>query len=353
MVTRIAIGDAREKLRLLGSESINCCATSPPYWMKRDYGAGSQEIGKEPTIQEYIDNLLQVIDEVHRVLMPHGTFWLNLGDTYATQAGTSRGGTYYPETGTIRNVTNGDVLIKSEELPHKSQCLIPYRVVIAMSERGWIVRNVIIWHKPDCMPESVEDRFTVDYEPVFFCTKNPRYYFKQQLRPYSEKTLKRCAKYIENGTAPVAPAKILERISKNLMVPGRTTHSMHIDRANGDGQDVFDPAGANMRSVWKISTAGYRGAHFAVFPERLVEVCIDAGCPPGGTVIDPFLGAGTVAVVAERMGRDCVGIELNPEFARQARERILTARAKGLGVGNGGRAGHGLGTLSSNDSTKG
>jgi site-specific DNA-methyltransferase (adenine-specific) len=264
--------------------------------------------------------------------MPHGTLFLNLGDSYATQAGTSRGGTYYPETGTIRNVTNGDKLIKSKELPHKSLCLIPYRVAIAMLDRGWIVRNVAIWQKPGCMPESVEDRFTVDYEPVFFCTKSPRYYFKQQLRPYSEKTLARCQKYVENGEAfdprrhkvdpdrpTQAPARILERISKNLILP--------------NGQDIFSPAGANMRCVWTIATAGHRGAHFAVFPERLVEICIDAGCPPGGTVLDPFLGSGTTAVVAERMGRHFLGIELNLAFARQARERILAARAKRLGDG--------------------
>jgi len=326
MTTRIAIGDAREKLRLIPSESVNSCVTSPPFLLKRDYHAGPREMGREPTIQEYIDNLLQVIDEVHRVLTPHGTFWLNLGDTFSTQAGTSRG-KYYPETGTIRNVTNGDVLIKSGELPHKSLCLIPYRVALAMSERGWILRNLIIWHKPDCMPESVEDRFTVDFEVLLFCTKSPRYYFKKQLRPYSEKTLDRCKKYIANGEAfdpsrhksdpdrpTQAPARVLERIA----------------RANGNGRDVLGPAGANMRCVWTIPTAGYRGAHFAVFPERLVEICIDAGCPPGGTALDPFLGSGTVAIVAERMGRECLGIELNPEYAEQARQRILAAREKRL-----------------------
>jgi site-specific DNA-methyltransferase (adenine-specific) len=295
MTTKIAVGDARQMLRLIRNESINSCVTSPPYWMLRDYHAGPTEIGREPTFQGYIDHLLQVIDEVHRVLLPHGTFWLNLGDTYITQAGT--------------------------ELPHKSLCLMPYRVAIAMEDRGWIVRNVVIWHKPDGMPESVQDRFTVDYEPVFFCAKNPNYYFKQQLRPYADKTL---ARHKVDPTCPTqAPAEPIERLAKNLIVPGRTTHGMHVARANGNDQDVFNPAGANMRCVWRISTAGYRGAHFAVFPERLVEICIEAGCPPGGTVLDPFLGSGTVAVVAERLGRTCYGIELNPEFAKQARERIL------------------------------
>jgi site-specific DNA-methyltransferase (adenine-specific) len=347
MTTRLAVGDAREKLKLLPDEFINCVVTSPAYWLKRFYHAGPDELGQEPTIQAYIDNLLSVIDEIHRVLMPHGSLWLNVGDTYATQAGTSRG-THYPETGSIRNVSNGDVLIKSTELPHKSVCLIPYRVALAMQDRGWIIRNAICWWKPNCLPESVQDRFTVDYEPLFFCTKNSNYYFKQQLKPYSEKTVERCKRFVENGEAfdaarhkvdssrlTQAPTKVLERIAKNLIVPGRTTHTMHRDRANGNSQDVFHPAGANMRSVWRISTAGYRGAHFAVFPEELVERCLAAGCPPGGTVLDPFLGSGTSGVVAERMGMDFYGIELNPEFAEQARQRIVKARADRVAVGNG------------------
>ena len=316
MTTRIAVGDARRMLKLIPDDSINSVITSFPYWLKRDYHAGPEEIGREPTIQEYIDNVLSVTDEVHRVIMPHATFWLNLGDSYSTQSGNSRG-TYYPETGNITNVANGDVLIKSGELPHKSLCLIPYRIAIAMEDRGWIIRNVVIWHKPDCMPESVQDRFTVDYEPVFLCTKNPNYYFKQQFRPY---------KVLDGQVQRKPQAAVAKSIAKNLIVPGRTVHTMHVNRANGNGRDVFNPVGANMRSVWTIPTAGYRGAHFAVFPEELVEICIEAGCPPGGSVLDPFLGSGTVAVVAERLGRNCYGIELNPEFAKQARERIVAAR---------------------------
>lgn len=326
MSTRIAIGDARDMLKLVGSESIHSCITSPAYWMQRNYNAGPGEIGREPTIRQYVDHVMQVIDGVHRALRPDGTFFLNLGDTYATQAGTSRG-TYYPETGPIRNVGNGELLIKSKELRHKSLCLIPYRVAIEMLDRGWIVRNLIVWHKPNGMPESVKDRFTVDFEAIFFCTKSPKYYFCQQFRPYSENTLKRCKRYIENGESfdstrhkcdpsrpTQAPSKLLERIAKNLWV------------ADGNGQDKFHPPGANMRCVWEIATARYRGDHFAVFPEKLVERCIEAGCPPGGTVLDPFLGAGTVAVVAERLGRNCLGIELKSEYAQQARKRILAAR---------------------------
>ncbi len=220
MATKIAVGNARDKLRLIHNESINCSVTSPAYWMLRNYHAGPGEIGREPTIRQYIDNLLQVIDEIYRVLMPHGTLWLNLGDTYSTQAGT-HGVERISKTGPIHDVNNGDTVIEGNGMPPKSLCLIPYRVAIAMVDRGWIVRNAVIWHKPDGMPESVQDRFTVDYEPVFFCAKNPQYYFKQQLRPDAENTLK-------DKDRPKAPLKR----AKNLVVPGRTTHGMHIDRAS-------------------------------------------------------------------------------------------------------------------------
>jgi site-specific DNA-methyltransferase (adenine-specific) len=339
MSTRIAIGDAREMLRLIRSETINCCVTSPPYWMLRDYGAGPKEIGREPTIKEYIEHLLEITGEIHRVLFPHGSLFFNIGDTYITQSGTTKG-KYYAETGGINNVCNGQIMIKSQELPHKSLGLIPYKLAIAMQEQGWVIRNLVIWHKPSVKPESVQDRFSVDYEPIIFCTKNPQYYFKQQFRPYSESTFKRCKRFIDNGESfdPIrhkynpdcvrqAPAKITERIAKNLMVPGQATHGMHIARANGNGRDVFNIKGANMRCVWTLPTARYNGNHFATFPEQLAAICIDAGCPPAGTVLDPFLGAGTVAVVAERMGRSCYGIEINPEYAQQARERILKERA--------------------------
>ena len=310
MKARIAVGDAKKKLRLIPDNFFNCIVTSPPYWLLRNYNAGPEELGCEPTMREYIDHLMGVINEIHRVLSPHGTFWLNLGDVYF----------------------NG----QSDELARKSLCLLPYRVGIEMEDRGgWIVRNTLVWWKPDCTPESVKDRFTVDYEPVFLCAKSPNYFFKQQLRPYSEKTLERCRRFVENGEAfdparhkcdPDRPRqnsmRLLERFAKNLVIPGRTVHTMHLDRANGHDRDVFNPDGANMRCVQRIATAGYSGAHFAVMPEELVELCIDAGCPPGGRVLDPFLGAGTTGVVAKRRGCDFYGIELNPEFAQLARERI-------------------------------
>ena len=246
-------------------------------------------------------------------------------------------------------------MVDGEELARKSLCLLPYRVAIEMADRGWIVRNVLVWWKPNALPESVRDRFSTDFEPIFFCTKGPQYYFRQQLQPYSPTTLQRCKSFVENGESfnpakhkfdPACPSqapmsllgRVAPQIAKNLMVPGRATHSMHVHRANGHDREVFDPAGANMRSVWRISTAGYDGAHFAVMPERVVEICIDAGCPPGGSVLDAFLGSGTSGVVAERMRRDFYGIELNPGYARHAIERILAARAKWTAEGEDIRA---------------
>jgi DNA modification methylase len=338
MSTKIAIGDAREMLRRIPRETINTSVMSPPYWMQRNYNAGPREIGREPTIKEYIDHLLEVMSELYRIQMPHGTCFVNIGDTYITQSGTERG-QYYAETGGVKNVSNGETLLKSQELPHKCLALIPHRLALGMLDQGWIVRNVVIWHKKSAKPESVQDRFTVDYEPILFCTKNPQYYFKQQFQPYSASTIERCERYIANGEAfdptrhkfdpdcpRVAPAKLMERFVKNLHVPGQAPNGMHLDRANGNGRDVFNSQGANLRCVWSLPTANYPGAHFATFPEELVARCIDAGCPPGGTVLDPFLGAGTTAVVAERLGMNCLGIELNPEYAQQARERIVAAR---------------------------
>ena len=180
MSTKIAVGNAETKLKLFPDDFFNCVVTSPPYWLQRDYRAGCQELGREPTMQEYIDNLMGVIDQIYRKLAPHGTFWLNLGDSY---------------------VGNEAVLADGNTLPQKSLCFLPYRIGIEMMNKGWSVRNDIVWWKPDCMPESAKDRFTQDYEPVFLCTKNPQYYFKQQLQPYSDKTLKRCKSFVENGEA--------------------------------------------------------------------------------------------------------------------------------------------------------
>jgi site-specific DNA-methyltransferase (adenine-specific) len=265
----IYTGDALKVLQTLPDNSIDCCITSPPYWGLRDYGVAGQ-LGQEDTPDTYIHALLDVFREVRRVLMPTGTCCVNLGDTYA----------------------------------EKSLSMIPYRFAWQMVEEGWVLRNMIIWHKPNQMPCGAKDRFTVDFEPVFLFVKEAKYYFCRQLEPYTV-PLKRWT-------------------GDNLVARGQGTW------ADGTGQKVYrnrnmrpNPAGRNMRTVWSINTKPFKGAHFAAYPEKLVERLLLAGCPPGGVVLDPFMGAGTTAVVAQRLERSYVGIELNPEYVRIADERLL------------------------------
>jgi site-specific DNA-methyltransferase (adenine-specific) len=233
------------------------------------------QIGLEDTPELYIERLIDAFGEVYRILRPGGTCFVNLGDTYA-------------RSGAGKN---------------KSLLMTPYRFAWQMIETGWILRNIIVWHKPNQMPSSVKDRFTVDFEPVFFFTKKQQYYFVQQLEPY---------------------VKPLDRwAGDNLIARGQSAW------ATGTGQKVYrnrnmhpNPAGRNMRTVWSINTQAFKGAHFAVYPEKLVERMLLAGCPPGGVVLDPFAGSGTTLVVAQKLGRGYVGIELSPEYVTMANERL-------------------------------
>ena len=300
--TRIATGDALTVLRQLPSDSVHACVTSPAYWRHRDYEADGQ-IGLEATPEEYVGRLLQVFDEVRRVLRPDGTCWVVLGDTYAG----------------------------------KSLMLLPGRFGTAMLARGWLCRNRIIWRKPNPIPASAADRFTVDHEEIYFFTKSTRYYFEQQFVPYKEATRQRVRQFVRNGErfdatrhksyAGQGSMAVLERIAhKNLHVPGRSVHSMHRRRANGEGEPALRPEGANMPAVWTIPVGRCKEAHFAAYPERLVEIAVRAGSPEGGIVIDPFSGSGTMGVVCERLKRSFLGIELNPAYVEMSKRRIREAR---------------------------
>ena len=331
--TRIATGDALAVLRQLPAESIHCCVTSPPYWMLRDYGVDGQ-IGLETTPQEYIGRLMQVFDEVWRTLRHDGTCWVVIGDTYF---GSNKGVGY---TGPAKE------RFRFQQLPHvrdgKAKCLglIPQRFAIAMTDRGWILRNALIWHKPNAIPSSVKDRFTVDYEDVFFFTKSGRYYFEQQFIPYKVATANRIQQFLKNNESfdPMrhknlggqARMAILERLAhKNLHIPLQPPHGMHRRRVDGRGEAALRVEGANMRTVWTIPVGRCLDAHFAVYPEKLIEIPIKAGCPQGGIVLDPFCGAGTTAIVSERLGRSFCGIELNPDYVDIAKRRIRQARDGG------------------------
>jgi site-specific DNA-methyltransferase (adenine-specific) len=305
--TRIATGDALWVLRQLPSESVHAAITSPPYWRLRDYEIDGQ-IGLEATPEEYVDRLLPIFDELWRVLRKDGTCWVVLGDTYVG----------------------------------KCLAFIPGRFGSAMTAHKWICRNKCIWHKPNATPASVADRFTANYEEVFFFTKNTRYYFEQQFVPYKASTWNRIRGFARNGEKfdkarhknynGQGSMATLERLAhKNLHVPGQAVHSMHRKRANGEGEPALRAQGANMRAVWTIPVGCCKEFHFAIYPEKLVEIAVRAGCPEGGIVIDSFSGAGTTGIVCERLGRSYLGIELNPAYVEIAERRIRKARETGHG----------------------
>jgi site-specific DNA-methyltransferase (adenine-specific) len=302
----LILGDAHDTLTLMPSESVDTVVTSPPYFGQRDYGVVGQ-IGREETIQEYLERLWAVFDVVKEKLKPEGTLFVNLGDKYL----------------------NGCLQ------------LIPHQFATEMKDRDWIVLNDITWHKTNCKPESVQSRFGCDAEAIFVFAKSKKHYFNKQYQPYSPKTIERCRQFLERkekfdpsrhkqdkDSPNQAPMLVLERIAKNLIIPGQRTHSMHTARVNGDNRDVFDSRGRGVRSVWSMPTAQYRRAHFATWPCKLVRRMILAGCPPGGTVVDPFVGSGTTLEVAEELGCAGIGIDLNPEYLEMARDRILEARER-------------------------
>ena len=281
----ILCGDALEQLRTLEPDSVHTCVTSPPYYNLRDYGMAGQ-IGAEATPEEYIENLVKVFREVQRVLRPNGTLWINIGDSYATRSGAQ------PPANT-RNIHGHTAKQLPTGYKYKDLMGIPWMLAFALRTDGWHLRQDIIWAKPNCMPESVRDRCTKSHEYIFLLSKSDRYYF--DAAAISE---------------PIAEINVT-RYLKSFGGKGYRNEVPNLRR--------------NKRDVWIIGTGGFKGAHFAVFPEKLVEPCILAGCPEGGLVLDPFAGSGTTGVVAKHLARNFIGIELNPEYCRMADERIRAA----------------------------
>jgi DNA modification methylase len=331
---RILIGDAASVLKGLPSESVDMCATSPPYYGLRDYGTAAwiggdpncdhlgapmatraninrncaggrdvknaacrepfkgvcgkcgavrqdDQIGLEETPREYISKLVGVFREVRRVLRKDGTLWLNIGDSYA---GSGKGSALYPDSvkhtkqGTSKGMIGAEAVTKTGRGGCKPKDLIgiPWMLAFALRDDGWYLRQDIIWTKPNPMPESVADRCTKAHEYIFLLSKSNRYYF--------------------NAEAIKEPCKSGGSGSKDGM--------------------------RNKRDVWEVAAKPYRGAHFATFPVALIEPCVAAGCPPGGIVLDPFMGSGTAGVAALKRSCNYLGIELNPAYAEMARERI-------------------------------
>ena len=304
MTVEIVVGDCIQSLRAMPAQSVHCCITSPPYFGLRDYGHDGQ-IGLEQTPDEFVAKLVDVFREVRRVLRDDGTLWLNLGDSYA-----GGGGGNYNKTGKthaggqhVTNVRNRPGWLEAAGVKAKDLIGIPWRVAFALQADGWYLRQDIIWHKPNPMPESVRDRCTKAHEYVFLLSKSERYYFNAQS----------IAEPVAAATVARLSQPTLEQQAGSARVPGKT---------NGNMKAVGGCATRNRRSVWTVATRPFKGAHFATFPPDLIEPCVLAGCPVGGVVLDPFGGAGTTGLVAQRHGRDAILCELNPEYADMARERI-------------------------------
>lgn len=340
MTVRILTGDVRERLRELADESVDCVVTSPPYWGLRDYGVEGQ-LGLERTLGEHVEVMTSVFRDVRRVLKPAGTLWLNYGDSYATSPngrsaeaiknlGTddrtfrdkpfSTVGPIYghldanyektPRAGKTQNMGNlasqsGPRIAGVGVLKPKDLCGVPWRVAFALQEDGWWLRQDIIWSKPNPMPESVTDRCTKAHEYLFLLAKNAVYHYDASAI---------CEASIHAGKSVLLGEKSLSR--------GQANGANVSASGNGLADSVTVTDTRNKRSVWEVATAPFADAHFATFPPALIEPCILAGCPKGGTVLDPFGGAGTTGLVADRLGRDAILIELNPAYADMARKRI-------------------------------
>ncbi len=276
-VDQIVHGDAGKVMSQLPDRSIHSIVTSPPYFLQRDYSIESQ-IGAERTPEEYVEALRIVFGEARRILREDGTLWLNLGDKYH----------------------NGSLLG------------MPWRVALALMDDGWILRSDIIWHKPNAMPSSVKNRPTTDHEYIFLLCKSKNYFYdadavREPHVTFSDKSR------MKGGRSHFGRVNGTPEQGKNA-----GNSNLH----DGRWDQAFHPKGRNRRTVWEIPLSKYRDAHFAVFPERLVELCILAGCPPAGIVLDPFCGSGTAALVARKLGRRFIGIDINRQYCDMARNRL-------------------------------
>lgn len=288
-IDTILTGDSLVVLKNLPDSSVHCCVTSPPYFGLRDYEAKGQ-IGRESTPEEYINRLVAVFREVRRILRPDGTFWLNMADTYCKH--------------TRQGAKTKDMLG------------MPWRLALALREDGWYLRSDIIWVKENAVPESVRDRCTRCHEHVFQLTKSKRYYFDPMAiaEPLAPATIKR----MKRGRT--------ETHKYSTAIPGQTVQGINLPREAGSIPEDKIPTHRNKRDVWVINTVPYSGAHFAVFPPKLAETCILAGCPTQGIVLDPFFGSGTTGMVAAQNDRHYIGIDINPQFCELAKARISAAQ---------------------------
>lgn len=296
MTVRIHEGDCRRILEILPDASVHCCVTSPPYFGLRDYGVDGQ-MGLEASPDEYIAGMVAVFREVRRVLREDGSLWLNIGDSYG---------------------------------PNKNKLLMPARLALALQADGWILRQDNVWSKKRPMPESVRDRSSCAHEFVFHFVKSASYFYDRDAvrTPLADSSIGRLAQDVDSQEGS-ARANGGAKSNGRMKAVGGDKQRGHTRRHAGfnDRWDAMSKAeqmanGANLKSVWHLAPPNFADAHFATMPEELAELCIKAGCPRGGVVLDTFFGAGTTGLCADRLQRDCIGIELNPEYAALARRRI-------------------------------
>lgn len=344
---QLLLGDCIESLKKLPEKSIHTCVTSPPYYALRDYGVDGQ-IGLEQTPEEFIQKLVEVFREVRRVLRDDGTLWVNIGDTYAGtgKSGGGKQGQRWEECGQkVEGPKGGRWMPAPEGTKQKDLLGIPWMLAFALRADGWYLRQDIIWNKPNAMPESVRDRCTKAHEYVFLLSKSPKYHYDYEaIKEPANLTGKgnansfRGGAYVNNSTfdnsaggkRTVTGNTRSRRDSfkrdgskREQVIPGQSYGTHRQERE----ESTWDTSMRNKRSVWSVATRGYKDAHFATFPPELVEPCILAGCPVGGTVLDPFGGSGTTAGVAIVHGRDAVLCELNPEYAALVPARIESIEA--------------------------
>lgn len=297
----ISGGTKSEKVRIKGTENFQITKDSP-YSFCSKCSAWKGQLGQEPNYHDYIDHLFEIMQEVSRVVKDSGSIWVNLGDSYAGSnqgSGTEKVGVKQKTnrgTNYMNSKDHKSILAKID-IKQKSLVGIPDRFKIKMIDGGFICRNEIVWHKPNQMPSSVKDRFTVDFEKFYFFTNNGKYYFEQQLEPYISK--------------------------ENHKLRNKNAEKYEGTKLYSDGgRDYYSQGGRNKRCVWSISTKPLREAHFAVYPEELIETPIKACCPENGLVMDIFFGSGTTGVVAKKLNRNYLGIELNPEYIKIAEKRL-------------------------------
>lgn len=282
-------GNSLEVLKSLPDNSIDCCVTSPPYYALRDYGCDGQ-IGLEETPEKYIERLCDVFSEVRRVLTPQGTLWLNIGDSYN---GNKVGNTEVVKNKKVSESNDFRKKLWSGAKP-KDLIGIPWMLAFALRSQGWYLRQDIIWHKPNPMPESVTDRCTKSHEYIFLLSKSQKYYFDYE-------AIQEKAKYPFDNRG--------ER--------GDSRRGTQMNSMSGQTGEM-----RNKRDVWTVNTKPCKEAHFATYPFELIKPCILAGCPENGIVLDPFMGSGTTAIVARSLNRNYLGVELNPEYIKIAHKRL-------------------------------